>query len=96
MKPRHPLAPALYLLAAAILLHGVLGFLKGSPLANPIPVSAQTIAGDKPPQFYYLGRDTYFLTTAQDGRTVELWFYDYNPEKARNTVEHLSTHKANQ
>jgi len=36
---------------------------------------------------YFLGRDTFFLTSSSDGKNVFLWYYDYSPQREDNRVD---------
>jgi hypothetical protein len=91
MKSNHLMPGALALLTLALVFNGAARLL--TPGAEP-PVIAQPASAqgpDIPPGIYYLGRDTYFLTSSADGEKVYLWYYDFSPIRRENALELVTT-----
>ncbi len=92
------LAGAVLMLALALTLNAVAILLNrssstGSTFATP---AAANVGGDGLPGIFYLGRDTYFITSSTEGNSVFLWYYDYSPNREDNrliAIDQLSVSK---
>lgn len=91
MKNSMPSA-AIALLAFAIIFHGLVQLARPTvvTMANPQPVAAQNLPTENQPPVFYVGRDTYLITSAADGRSVFLWYYDFSPERQKNSLEYVT------
>jgi hypothetical protein len=60
----------------------------GTPM-NPEPVLAQSIRSESAPAIFYVGRETFFITSSADGQSTYLWFYHFNPDRRANRIEFM-------
>jgi hypothetical protein len=84
------LAGAIALLALGLLANAAVLLLRRGDAASPAvmlpPLQAQPFGGEAASPYYFLGRDTYFVTSSADGKNVYLWYYDFDPQRAKNAV----------
>ena len=93
MRKDYLLPASIFALAAALGLNGFAMLVRGQgvPGLNPASLLHGQPPAENQARIYYLARDTYFLTSAADGRTVYLWNYDYSPMDRENKITPVLT-----